>query len=302
MTQQQVLDSLVWLLILIPIGLVIFKQYKAKKSVIQSLSDFNSIREEFENAIADVVAGVIPWLSGFIPAYLSYIHAKEVLGIPMLVAFVLGVVVEGLAFANISTFTEIWQFRREKDGVKKYSKGQVPLWAVLATLGVYLIVVLTVNGLLGFIKEVPLDILYSAVTSGDREVLFVTIAPALVKTFAILLISLLTIPGASTISLRLQHKQFVKDKTAVKKREAKPKQESPKPEPKPEPNVNLTMTPELEKILKFIENMIKSTGTVNKTQLAKVCKLTRPTIYKKLDELDSLGKITYHSDKSVTIP
>lgn len=301
---QIVQNSIVIILFLIAVGLVFARQKRASRGFLDSLKDFNTVRDELESVIADFVAGIVPWLAGIVPAYISAKHAYTVLQLPLIICVTLGIVVEGVAFANVATYTEVAQFRREKEGVAKYEKGLLPKWQLIAVLAFYLVIVLTMNGLLGFFNEVPMQELYTAISTGNNETLIVTVVPAMVNSFVILLISLLTIPGAATISLRLQHRQFVEEKTRRREKpEAtiEPKQESIQPaDPQPQP-VEEALTPELEKLYNIIRKMVDADREIKKTTLSKITGVSRTTIYNRLDRLVELGKIKIE-DGNILLP
>lgn len=281
------------------IGVVVYlmhRQKTAKNGLIGSLRGFNDVRHELERVIADFVAGIVPWLAGVPPAYLSAKHAYTVLELPLIICIALGFVVEGVAFANVATYTEVSQFQREKEGVKKYEKGIVPKWNIVLVIGFYLVIVITMNGILGFFSEVPVSVLYEAISTGDRETLIVSVVPAIANSIAILLISLLTIPGAATISLRLQHRQFVEEKT--RRKPAIPPVELPEPI---QPDIDIAeptfeLTKELEELYEIIERAIKNGTTINKTALANLTGVSRPTIYNRIAQLEK-GKLIKTNSK-----
>lgn len=293
-TAQFLKDAVLSVFFIILVVYLVHRQKTAKNGLLDALRGFNDVREELEIVIADFVAGIVPWLAGVPPAYLSAKHAYDVLNLPLIICVALGLVVEGVAFANVSTYTEVSQFRREKEGVKKYEKGQLPRWHIVLVIGFYLVVVIMMNGILGFFSEVPIELLYESISMGDRETLIVAVVPAIANSIAILLISLLTIPGAATISLRLQHRQFVEEKTRKRKAAS---QALPAPDPEPIQNEpDFELTEELKELYEIIERIIKNGSTINKTALANLTGVSRPTIYNRIGQLEK-GKLIKTNSK-----
>lgn len=293
-------NSILWGVLIMLGCFVVYRQYASRNSLIDSLKSFNSVRDEFETVIADFVAGIVPWLAGIPPAYLSAYHAYHVLDLPVLVCVTLGIVVEGVAFANVATYTEVSQFQREKEGVKKYEKGVMPKRNIILVIGFYLVVVVFMNGILGFFDMVPVQELYTAVSTGNTEQLIVAVVPAVANSIAIFLISLLTIPGAATISLRLQHRQFVRENDPKYKKE----KDSNPPNPQPavtEPIQKPELTKDLEEFYLITERVLQQKGSVTKTALANLTGLSRPTVYKRISDLVELGLLRLDKDNNVIL-
>lgn len=248
---------------------------------LQALDEF---RSRVERYLVNFGSGIVPWFASLMPAYFAYIHLTVVLGVPKWLAFIFSGVIEVLGFASVSTFVDFWNLRKRY--AQSTTKGTVSPYAPLGLLAVYLFVIIVVNGVLSFVDLVDIEILYDSVTSGDTRSIIVYLFAPLAKSFAIFMLSFMTIPGAGIIAIRTTQEQFLEEKglagrskpknapeTVSKPRESKSKPVSEKPK--------LTT-----KKRKFLQALVDDKRALqNKDALADRLGISRMSVYNYDNEL-----------------
>lgn len=107
----------------------------------------NTWMENIEGSFITFVTTLIPWLAPALPAYLTYMHLVEMIGVPVIVAGAMAATVEFLGLAAVST---AFQYMRHNK-LNKAEKNKVSLAFPVGAYLFYLIVIVTVNVL----SEVP---------------------------------------------------------------------------------------------------------------------------------------------------
>lgn len=268
----------------------LWNRHGAKK-ILSMLQNLNIIRSEVEVTVVDFVAGFIPWLSSIIPAYFSYVHLNTILHVPAAFAFLFALVVEGLGFANVSTAIQFAEYNKQKQFNKNFAKQKAPTRIVIGNLGIYLTVIVLVNGILGFFGDVNVENMIVYLRTNNMDSLITELALPLAKVFVILLLSLLTIPGAITVALRVEHQYKTGRKrvvsisggaTTIQKPTQVIVQEQQHIEAynskETSKDIPFTLTP---KRRKFLEHLRKNRSALqNKTKLANELGVTRQSIDK----------------------
>lgn len=258
------------------------------QKIFNTLLDFLQVLDEFrsrvERYLVNFGAGIVPWFASLIPAYFAYIHLTNVLNVPGGLSFIFAGVIEVLGFASVSTFVDFWNLRKRY--AQGTTKGTVSPYAPLGLLAVYLFVIIVVNGVLSFVDLVDIEILYDSIASGDTRSIIVYLFAPLAKSFAIFMLSFMTIPGAGIIAIRTTQEQFLEEKGLAGR--AKPKiapeiVTKPK-EPKPE---KVADKPKLTaKKRKFLQALVDDKRALqNKDELADRLGISRMSVYNYDNEL-----------------
>jgi ABC-type multidrug transport system fused ATPase/permease subunit len=263
------------------------------KGIVARLRYFNIVKNEFEEVLVDFIAGMLPFLTGFLPAYFSYTHLVYVLGVPKWAAFIFAVVIEGYAFANISTYLHLSGYNKalkqdqENARRKTYLKADVKL--IVLNLAIYLVVVVLLNGVLSFVKAIngETEVFMGYLLSGDIRNILTLYFDAFIQSFVVLLASALTIPGAITVMTRTEHKRYLESKKTVRKKKAEPlPNEDTRNQDKPEPQ---SLSDKASDLLSLLDG--KFEALENKTAFAKNIGWSRPTLNKYLNELVERGYV-----------
>jgi hypothetical protein len=139
----------------------------------------NSWIRGVEYSLVNLLSALAPWLAPLAPAYFSYHHMVNYLGLPETVAFLIAACIEILGLAAMHTTLEFYSWNRKYKDTKLHA----PLWAAVLTFALYFMVIITLNVLID-------------ATLGN-EAWPVIMARAL--------LSFLTIPSALILSIRAQH-------------------------------------------------------------------------------------------------
>jgi hypothetical protein len=266
---------------------------------IKKLKDFNLIRAELEEVIIDFLVGIIPFFSAVAPAYWTYHHFVDVMQVPSLFAFVVALVVEALAFSNISELTTIQQYNKdagEARGMKTYKKQS--LKPIYFNLALYLTVVIMVNSVLAFVDSINhspggMDRFVTLLTQGEFIEIAKGYTDAVVDVVIIFLTSLLTIPGAVTIAVRTNHRRYLQKKEEEKQeRKQKPaqqeKEQEEKEQPKKEPS---SRSKNIKKTFDYLKSHRNALIRGKKGATAKEIGITRPTLDNYVKLLSDKGLI-----------
>lgn len=165
------------------------------QKVTRGLENAMELSKTFERLLVDVVAAYVPLFAPVIPATIAFFSLYLILEMPLIVSLIGAGVVEFLGLSTVSTTMEFVDYNASRNE----DDPPAPTKAAIGATIFYLIVVLTVN--------VILD---------DSE---------FIHKAAKLLLSLLSIAGAVTISLRRQQSRRVAVKLA---KDAKAEAESTK--------------------------------------------------------------------------
>lgn len=283
----QNIDNIISIVVfLIFIGLLLYLKPSAN-NIIEKLKSFNSIRAELEDVIVDFLVGILPFFSAVAPAYFSYKHLTNGIMTPFF-AFIVALVVESMAFANISqlqVFQRYNQAAGEDRGKKTYKKES--LTPVYFNLALYLFVVITVNCFLAFIAKVDdTSVFMSLLFDFNISEIIIRYFSAVTDVVVIFLLSLLTIPGAITIAVRTQHRRYLEEKENEKQERKQPKQNVPEVSKLDEPKeLNATA----KKVLEYLK--LNRGALRNKTETSNKIGVSRPTLDKYLNELVKLDII-----------
>lgn len=176
-------------------------------SFFESLDEF---RGKVEYYLVNFASGIVPWFAALIPAYFAFVHVKDILDVPGWLSFIFAAVIEVLGFASISTFIE---FRNLRERYKESStKGSVSPWIPVGSFGMYLLVIVLVNGVLSFVDKVDIGILYTAVSTNDTQAIVTYLFEPLAISFSIFVLSFMTIPGAVIVASRTTQERFLREK------------------------------------------------------------------------------------------
>lgn len=165
------------------------------QKITHGLENAMELSKTFERLLVDVVAAYVPLFAPVIPATIAFFSLYLILKMPLVVSLIGAGVVEFLGLSTVSTTMEFVDYNASRND----DDPPAPTKAAIGATVFYLIVVLTVN--------VILD---------ESE---------LIHKAAKLLLSLLSIAGAVTISLRRQQSRRVAVKAA---KDAKAEAESGK--------------------------------------------------------------------------
>lgn len=164
-----------------------FEPYVEPKNLFDILVDW---LDSVENSVITLASKIIPAAVAAIPAYIGYTHVVDILGFDPWAGFVYGGVIEGLGYASVYKAVQFYEYnkklRRAKagEGEIPVKEDEAPLWTAIAIYAIYITVVLVVNVVLNFEKGV----------SGTH-------------TFAIFLISFLSVPAGLLMSISAAHTQ-----------------------------------------------------------------------------------------------
>lgn len=161
-----------------------------------------------ERAILDALSAVVPYTTAAIPAYLTYLHTRDIMSFPASVALLSAFTVEVLGVTAVSTAIRFYQWNLSH----KQVADRAPFWLALSTYVFYVLITLTVNVVL----EVYAGVRASAVI------------------WAIGLFSLLSLPSGVLISVRSQFGEMLEDKRE-KADQRKQERQAAKGQPLPKP-------------------------------------------------------------------
>jgi biotin operon repressor len=211
------------------------------KKLIDFLKAADQLRGEAEYYLVNFASGIVPWFAAIIPAYFAYVHVSGILGVPWYLALVFAAVIEVLGFASISTFIEFRNLRERYAGTTV--KGSVSPVVPVLSFGMYLLVIVLVNGVLSFVDKVDIGILYTAVVAGDTQSIVTYLFEPIAISFSIFILSFMTIPGAVIVASRTTQERFLEEKGLLGRHKPKtmPEQRTvaaeakstPAPEPRP---------------------------------------------------------------------
>lgn len=110
--------------------------------------------QTIQMTIVDRIAFTLPWLGGLVPATMTYQNSRQVLGMEVWQAILVGLVVEAIGFVTITTTLDLWEMyqdglaarRQSWDAPKATLGGQ--FWVALGGTLIYLFVVVSINALL----------------------------------------------------------------------------------------------------------------------------------------------------------
>lgn len=141
-----------------------------------------------EGALLDLLSSIVPYAVPAIPAYLTYWHTRDWMGLPHPVAFLAAFVVEVLGITSVSTAIRFYRHNQKY----KDTKNKAPFWLAVGVYVFYLLITILVN----VIGEVDMGQRSSAVIWG------------------IGLFSLLSVPSGVLISIRTQFHEFLEERAA----------------------------------------------------------------------------------------
>ena len=180
------------------------------EKVIAFFKKLDEFRGDIEYYLVNFASGIVPWFAALIPAYFAFVHVKDSLNVPGWLSFIFAAVIEVLGFASISTFIE---FRNLRERYKESStKGSVSPWIPVGSFGMYLLVIVLVNGVLSFVERVDIGILYTAVSTNDTQSIVTYLFEPLAISFSIFVLSFMTIPGAVIVASRTTQERFLREK------------------------------------------------------------------------------------------
>ncbi len=203
--------------------------------VISFFKNVDKLRSEVEYYLVNFASGIVPWFAALIPAYFAFVHVHDILDVPWGLSFIFAGVIEVLGFASISTFIEFRNLReRYADSA---TKGSVSPVVPVLSFGMYLLVIVLVNGVLSFVDKVDIGILYTAVSSGDTQSIVTYLFEPIAISFSIFVLSFMTIPGAVIVASRTTQERFLQEKGLLgRKRDKSPSEPHMQPlEAKSEP-------------------------------------------------------------------
>jgi hypothetical protein len=167
------------------------------------MNTFDRINDSIRNTEASLVnllSAIAPWGAPLAPAYMAYGGMTARLDYAPWVALVIAGVIEILGLATIYTALSFWRHNRRYTAEYK----RMPVEIAGACFAFYLLVVLTVNVLL----ELPELFPYTPVVARA-------------------LLSLLSVPAAITLAIRVQHTELLRE---IEQAKSKPKHtEAPRP-------------------------------------------------------------------------
>lgn len=180
------------------------------ETVILFFKKLDEFRGDIEYYLVNFASGIVPWFAALIPAYFAFVHVHDILDVPLGLSFVFAAVIEVLGFASISTFIE---FRNLRERYKESStKGSVSPWIPVGSFGMYLLVIVLVNGVLSFVERVDIGILYTAVSTNDTQSIVTYLFEPIAISFSIFVLSFMTIPGAVIVASRTTQERFLREK------------------------------------------------------------------------------------------
>lgn len=180
------------------------------ETVILFFKKLDEFRGDIEYYLVNFASGIVPWFAALIPAYFAFVHVKDSLDVPGWLSFIFAAVIEVLGFASISTFIE---FRNLRERYKESStKGSVSPWIPVGSFGMYLLVIVLVNGVLSFVERVDIGILYTAVSTNDTQSIVTYLFEPIAISFSIFVLSFMTIPGAVIVASRTTQERFLREK------------------------------------------------------------------------------------------
>lgn len=180
------------------------------EKVISFFKKLDEFRGDIEYYLVNFASGIVPWFAALIPAYFAFVHVHDILDVPWGLSFIFAAVIEVLGFASISTFIE---FRNLRERYKESStKGSVSPWIPVGSFGMYLLVIVLVNGVLSFVDKVDIGILYTAVSTNDTQAIVTYLFEPLAISFSIFVLSFMTIPGAVIVASRTTQERFLREK------------------------------------------------------------------------------------------
>lgn len=291
--------------------------------IVNSLRSFNAVRGEIEEVLVEFVSGILPYLTASIPAYYTYYHLVGVLNVPPLFGFLAAATVEGLAFANVSTLLTLQTYNESEGQMKKYkSANTMPIWFNLA---LYLFVIISVNGLLTFVDELEKSgglapFMTLLLDFNVRQILIDYLRP-IVVVLVITFMSFLTIPGATTVAVRTNHRQYLlrtlpksklKDygfhQAEILAAEARRKQEEEENRPEAmakieAPAHDAPLSPVQDAIVvsqgefDLLQLIKERRGLLaNKSDAANAAGISRPTLNKYIESLEKLGVLKLNAN------
>lgn len=152
----------------------------------------NDVIDNTEGSVINLLTAVAPWGAPTPPAYMSYIHALNVLEFPWWVAIIIAIVVEVLGLATVSTMISFWKYNQKFRNSSQYRKA--PVWIVAGAFVFYLALIITSNVILdatGYFWPNDPNVRNAAIV--------------VVKAFY----TLLTVPAGLIIAVRQQHRNLL---------------------------------------------------------------------------------------------
>lgn len=253
------------------------------QKIINFFKSVDEFRGDVEYYLVNFASGIVPWFAALIPAYFAYVHVNHILQVPWGLALIFAAVIEVLGFASISTFIEFRNLRERY--AESATKGSVSPWVPILSFGMYLLVIVLVNGVLSFVEKVDIEILYTAIVNNDTQAVVVYLFEPMAISFSIFVLSFMTIPGAVIVASRTTQERFLEQKGLAGR--AKPKnapETVAKPrETKPEPTGKPKLT---AKKRKFLQALVDDKRALqNKDELADRLGISRMSVYNYDNEL-----------------
>jgi len=249
------------------------------EKVISFFKKLDEFRGDIEYYLVNFASGIVPWFAALIPAYFAFVHVHDILIVPWGLSFVFAAVIEVLGFASISTFIE---FRNLRERYKESStKGSVSPWIPVLSFGMYLLVIVLVNGVLSFVDKVDIGILYTAVSTNDTQAIVTYLFEPLAISFSIFVLSFMTIPGAVIVASRTTQERFLREKGLLgREKDKKPVERVIQPveaKPEPVPNEEFKLNSRQKKFLAELRDDPKALQNIS--ALAERLGISRGSIY-----------------------
>jgi len=157
-----------------------------------------------EGSLVNFLTAFAPWLAPLAPAYMTFVHMREFLEFPVLIAFALSLLVEILGFGTVSTALDFW-FHNRNDTAKKK---RAPIEVVVGVFVFYLGLILVSN--------VVIDIANAYFGDNVQKGAIILVRA---------LLTLQTIPGALIVAVRTGHRDLLRE---IKEEKARKEEESSK--------------------------------------------------------------------------
>ena len=149
--------------------------------LVRFMKGWRDVTRVLEATLVDNVSATLPWFAPTIAAWLAYFKMSTILEFPIWLSATGGLVIEGLGLVTVSTVFKLWDYNQSKGKSQRKS----PVFVAIGVSAFYLIIVLTVNVILG-----------------DEPV---------IHKVAESLLTSLSIPGAITLALRSNHERMLQE-------------------------------------------------------------------------------------------
>lgn len=169
----------------------------------------NQTIRENEALVVNLLSAIAPWGAPLIPANLTFRHMTNTLGFDTLITYIAAFVIEVLGLSAVSTILAFWAYNRKRMAEHKKAPVNVAVGSFIA----YLLIILSVNVALDAAKIFENPALLSWTIVGANAML-----------------SLLSVPAAVIMAVRVQHKEMLDamaDATTPEVSTRKPPKEQP---------------------------------------------------------------------------